>query len=347
MSTRLSPDDPNRRLAEKIGRALERGEDVHAVDSGGDDLMGALLEYRRAVRSDAQPSPPSGSEALWMRIEGQMVESDSSEAERRTSRQPVQRGRSVRSRIGAKLSTAWRLGTAAVVLALLGVAVWLLLPDADGRLVAEAGSEVTTYQAGGDATVQLRPQSALYRVGADEARRFRLEGEAVFAVAPQKNRPFEVVAGNALVRVRGTRFTVRGWSSKPAVYLEEGEVELVSRPQGKKSILRPGQRGRVAASGEIVVDSTAAGRYVDWLRGRMTLDARAARSAAAELEHHYDITIRLPSGVASETLSGTIVLEDTPDRSLRELGLALGGRFESTGAHRYHFRSASAPGKNQ
>lgn len=53
-----------------------------------------------------------------------------------------------------------------------------------------------------------------------------VKGEAHFEVAKDKNRPFEVYAGNRLVRAIGTAFSVYRLKDKIEVLVSEGKVEL-------------------------------------------------------------------------------------------------------------------------
>lgn len=77
-----------------------------------------------------------------------------------------------------------------------------------------------------------------------------LVGEAFFNVIPNPEKPFEIHAGEALVKVLGTSFTVRAYPENETVdvVVETGKVEVLNSTAGPQSepvgiFLEPGERG--------------------------------------------------------------------------------------------------------
>jgi transmembrane sensor len=354
MSDELSPIDPDREWAVRIGQALEDAADgpasLESLDAGDDATMQALLAYRHVVRAERATPPAETSERIWAGIEAEMDAAEQTAAdapveapsprERREERAPRRSGS---RRSGRTVPTAaWRMAVAAVVLVAAGMATWWITSAPSAPLVAEAQTAVATHTTADGSTVRLRPNSRLYRVSSEgdaagETARYRLEGEAVFAVTSRPDRTFEVEAGGAVVRVLGTRFTVRTWTPHPEVFLDEGRVELRSDRGGSPVVLQPGQRGVVQAGG-IDVGSARAETYSGWLEGTIAVDGRPAGSVAAELSYHYDVSIQLPDSVAAQTLSGRLRLTDRSS-TLRSFAIALGGRFIEAGEDRFVFRT--------
>jgi len=61
----------------------------------------------------------------------------------------------------------------------------------------------------------------------DNQRAVTLKGEALFAVEPEKERPFVIEAGRARIRVLGTSFLVQAYEGRPVqVTVKEGRVAL-------------------------------------------------------------------------------------------------------------------------
>ena len=241
-------------------------------------------------------------------------------------------------------AAVWRAVTAAAALAVVGVVAWWWMAEGtETALVAEAETRIVTYETAEGSVARLRPNSRLYRLPASAADgeenrvRFRLEGEAAFDVTPHAERVFEVEARGTVVRVLGTQFTVRTWTPDPEVFLTEGRVEVRAPSGDSPVILHPGQRA-VAGSEGIAVDSARAGSYVDWLTGQLTFEQRPARAVAAELGQHFGIAIRLPDSVATQTLTGRLLL-DSRAQSLQDFGVVLGGRFVEVEAGRFVLRS--------
>ncbi len=87
-------------------------------------------------------------------------------------------------------------------------------------MALEDGSRITV---GARSGVDVRFQ--------EQSRQVVLEsGQAFFEVAPDKSRPFTVIAGRAEVRVTGTKFDVRYDGDNVKVTVLEGRVELRRRP---------------------------------------------------------------------------------------------------------------------
>jgi hypothetical protein len=80
----------------------------------------------------------------------------------------------------------------------------------------------------GDAHVTLDPQSAIV-MERDGGGAVVERGAAWFAVAPRKQRPFAVRAGDTTIRVIGTRFRVAHSAELVAVEVEHGVVEVQHR----------------------------------------------------------------------------------------------------------------------
>lgn len=334
MSLSPSADDTSRELAARIGRLLDAGvslESPSARDALDDDVVRTLLTYRR---EHTLPEPSdAASERLWTRIEGEIAKEETRRSIRRTQREAREARRPARI---LPLRTAWAVA-AAVVVAVSGILWWTLsVTGPDARLVASAEQQITTYRTPDGSVVRLRPNSRLHRVATDEATRFRLTGEALFEVTERTDAPFEVEANGAVVRVLGTRFTVRTWTPDPEVFLDAGRVELRSPASGASAVLAPGQRGAVGDDGSVTTSEADAAAFTGWLERQMVFESRPARAVADELEQHYGVTLRLPASVAQQTLSGRVLLDDR-EQSLADLGAVLGGRFERVDDRTFRF----------
>jgi ferric-dicitrate binding protein FerR (iron transport regulator) len=318
MADAPSPSDQrDRDIAEQIGKLRKQGRALETSDLTKDAIVRALLAYRD--EQDMSPRPQQ-SARLWAAIEAETAE---------------QRGDKQDSATIVALPSAFRWAVAASV-AIAAVLAWLVFTDAsDPVQVAAATSSIETYTAPDGSKVRLRPYSTLYRIETDGERRYRLTGEAFFDVTTHPE-PFIVEAGALQVQVLGTRFVTHTWG-QPAVYLQEGRVQVSTEPSGERVVLQPGQRSTLTAAGALTpptnADSTA---VLDWLRAEMVLQGQPASDVVTELEQHFDLAITLPNAVVNETLTGRIAL-DTPQQSLADLGLVLGGQFERVRERTYRF----------
>jgi ferric-dicitrate binding protein FerR (iron transport regulator) len=90
-----------------------------------------------------------------------------------------------------------------------------------------SGSSPSTITVG-DAHVTLDAESAVVmpRGGASDSTAVLERGAAWFAIAPRANRQFVVVAGDAVVRVIGTKFRVARSEERVTVEVERGLVDV-------------------------------------------------------------------------------------------------------------------------
>lgn len=143
-----------------------------------------------------------------------------------------------------------------------------------------------------------------------------LEGEALFDVAKNKERPFLVLAKGTLVRAVGTSFTVSVLAKKPVrVVVKEGVVEF-RRTDGVSS-----KPVRVSANNQAVAPQAGAisatpiaeaklDRSLAWQYGRIAFNDETLRDAASEYARYSDIQITVDPAVANMTITGSFVSND-------------------------------------
>ena len=113
--------------------------------------------------------------------------------------------------------------------------------------------EQKTIQLTDHSIVQLNTNSRLEVDYSDNYRRLKLiQGEAHFDVAHNPERPFEVHAGQGLVRAIGTAFTVHIRKIDIEVIVTEGTVELNHAEQGSQSQQQPQQSPQKPPSAPII-----------------------------------------------------------------------------------------------
>ncbi|MFT7773942.1 FecR family protein [Roseateles sp.] len=154
-----------------------------------------------------------------------------------------------------------------------------------------------------------RGEVALYR----ERREVRLtEGQAMFQVARDEARPFDVWAGPLRVTVLGTRFAVRyttGDEGRVRVAVEEGHVRVASaRPTGGAAIeLSAGQQVDGDAGGRLgTVTAVAADGVAGWREGRLSFENATLAQVLDEFERYGATGLVLKdSRTAALRLTGT------------------------------------------
>ena len=145
-----------------------------------------------------------------------------------------------------------------------------------------------------------RAEVTLYR----QRREVRLsEGQVLFAVQPNPDQPFDVMAGHTRVTVVGTRFSVRhthsglSGSGGVSVVVEEGRVRVASQSaaghvqlaQGDEVVeLGAGQSVMASARGALRAVVRQPTAPAPWREGRVTFTGTSLAQALAELERYGD-----------------------------------------------------------
>jgi transmembrane sensor len=148
-----------------------------------------------------------------------------------------------------KPHTAWRSRRAAVALAavvLLAIATVIFIDRSKFNGVYTTGiGEQRTVQLLDGSTVELNARSTIQvRLTAEQRNVELLEGQALFSVAKDKQRPFVVRAGDAQVRAVGTEFDVYKKQAATVVTVVEGRVETYDSQDS------PGTAAIVLSAGE-------------------------------------------------------------------------------------------------
>jgi transmembrane sensor len=216
------------------------------------------------------------------------------------TRAPVPRRRfSVPERSGRSVLPRLVAAAGAVLLGL--AVVWQVLeirarPLFEQRYASARGQQQNVTLPDGSALLLdalTRAEAVLYR----DRREVRLhEGQILFSVAANAASPFTVLAGNARVRVVGTRFSVRHMPAGPLagdveVRVAEGRVEVTGRSADGRMMkpveLVAGQGLAVARDGTPGEAAPLAREEVaPWRAGRVAFDNVPLSQALAEFERY-------------------------------------------------------------
>ncbi len=307
-----------------IGRADDPGRNldhdlVHALDAEPDG--DALRAIWRDVPVPAELPVPDAAqrEAAWQRLRARLDAPVAGGPTVPPARAPMrtpdralldlQAVRAARNPWRA----AWRLA-AVIALMVTGAAVWQGVPE---TLTVPAGAAPRTVRLADASRITIAPGSTVrlqrgFRtpLGVLAAERtVRLAGEAFFDVG-RDGRPFVVHAGDATVRVLGTRFAVRsaGGDGEGLVVVEEGRVAvarvgtsmvtpgMVTLGAGQATALRPGE--------PLAVVPVAADRLTAWRSGGFAAFDESLATVTAALERRFGTEIRLAPGIpAAQRLS--------------------------------------------
>ena len=204
---------------------------------------------------------------------------------------------------------------AAAVVAL----VFALSPSPrETETLATSVAQRQSFTLGDGTRVELNAQTSLLVENSRGERRVRLaSGEAFFAVAKDKSRPFIVETPTGSVRVTGTVFNVRTDKiSELDVIVVEGSVHV--RPAGGASPRDPapltaGQRLSASLTG-VTVSTLAAGAVEDalaWRQGLIVFDRVPLREAVARFAHYHGRGVSVSDAAAAgQFVGGRFSLDD-------------------------------------
>lgn len=159
-----------------------------------------------------------------------------------------------------------------------------------------------------------------------------LNGEGLFEVTPDPNKPFIVHANEALITVLGTTFNVRAWSSsdKTTVAVAEGKVTLASdrrSTQQRSVIISKNQISSLSENEDPTPPrNTDIKRYLSWRQREMYFQSAPLNEVLDQLKHWYGLQFQLPDSTTGEQRV-TVFLENKPIEEILEV-LALINNFE-------------------
>ncbi|WP_394761417.1 FecR family protein [Phenylobacterium sp.] len=247
------------------------------------------------------------------------VEAASAEINDRLAAAPAPRARANRR--------GWLVagGLAAAATMALAVMPFSAIAPAATMTFATAKGEHRTVKLADGSTVELNAGTQLsVTLGRHQRRLVMPQGEAVFDVAADKDRPFLIAVGDRTVRVVGTRFDVRHRGDQLSVTVERGVVEV--RPNdgvaGRSFRLHPGQRLDTAQGAPAVQLSVVDPRQIEsWRTGRLIYRDQPLSDVIVDLNQQFARPIVLEDPALAQTrVSGVLVLDDQ-DAVIRRLAL--------------------------
>ncbi|MDB5424925.1 MAG: hypothetical protein JWQ29_2341 [Phenylobacterium sp.] len=140
------------------------------------------------------------------------------------------------------------------------------------------------------------------------------DGEAIFDVAHDAQRPFTVEASNRVVRVVGTQFDVRNRQGELIVTVARGRVQVrpaVSAASGREFLLTPGQRLEIDRAGVEELKAVDPQEAFSWRAGRLVYRGQPLADVVADLNRQFVEQIEIADPELGRIpITGVIVLDD-------------------------------------
>ena len=226
------------------------------------------------------------------------------------------------------------LGSVAAGIAIAGMAGaawWLSVAPDDSPLTVSTGlGEQRSVALDDGSVLELNTQSTVRVVLGPELRRAELiEGEALFDIAKDPDRPFVVEVDDTLIRVVGTRFNVRRFDEATTVTVLEGEVavsQAATRPDNNNQAsggvaqlpvealkLRPGMQTTVGkAITRTEPEMVDAEKVIAWTDRRLIFEGATIDHIVAEFNrYNTQRLIVTDTAIGSRRLTGTFDANDT------------------------------------
>lgn len=160
-----------------------------------------------------------------------------------------------------------------------------------------------------------------------------LVGEGYFEVAKNKEKVFQVYAGDMKVKVTGTEFNVRSYPKDHLmeVSLINGGVDVFANDKYVR--LKPDEKAIYdRETGQLYSESTDAYKSALWTTGRLSFVNTSFIEILKDIERKYNVKIHIESGkVGNEYFSGSINLEMSLQEVFNFIDVDKKYRFEISG----------------
>jgi len=218
----------------------------------------------------------------------------------------------------------------AIAAALVGmIGYGALAPDGSAYAVETGAGEHRTITLADGSRIDLNGATRLM-LDRDRPRFARLEqGEALFTIVHDPDSPFEVAAGDDLLRDVGTVFNVERERDRLEVGVAEGAV--LFNPDDEAVALDPGMALRRLTGRPPELLRRESDAVTGWREGRLSYASATVGEVAADLSRNLGVVVTADSGVAQRTFTGVIVLDRNSEGAVDRAAQVLGVGAQRTG----------------
>ena len=208
----------------------------------------------------------------------------------------------------------WVAGLAAASVVVTACLGWWLTLSRPEQFQTKLGEQRSVLLADGSRVTLNTASKIEVRLQADHRVIQLLQGEVLFDVVHDALRPFDVHAGNVVVRAVGTQFDIDRRATRTAVTVVEGRVAMIAADS------RTGNLPVLSAGDRVVVDSAGPGalehdvnlaEVTAWTQHQLVFHHRPLGEVADELNRYNvgRIEIRSPS-LREQEVTGTFRSND-------------------------------------
>jgi transmembrane sensor len=204
--------------------------------------------------------------------------------------------------------------------------------ELNNSLTTPYGGEYKVTLADGS-TVWLNAGSSLKYATAFNGtdRVVELTGEGYFEVAPDKTKPFHVMANGTEVKVLGTKFNVKAYNTdkQVATTLVSGAVAI--QHGSAASTIKPNQQAIVLGDNIAISNKSKneMSQVLAWKNGLINLQGESVQSILEQIKRWYNVDTQIEAGTPETTniLTGTVERSQPLPKVLELLNTNLSVRF--------------------
>lgn len=149
-----------------------------------------------------------------------------------------------------------------------------------------------------------------------------MQGEAMFSVEHDRDRPFVVEAGSGKVTVTGTRFDVRRDASETRVVVEQGTVKVQGRDAADNDFisLTAGLGTRVDTQGKVAAAyAVNPAELTAWRSGKLVFNNASLRDVAEEVSRYREKPLTVSNDKVGNLRLTSVFKSDNTDALLKAL----------------------------
>ncbi len=220
----------------------------------------------------------------------------------------------------------WISSVAAVVFAVVSLSLFLAGRDVVTCL-SSSDSAVGSFVLPDGSQVWLNKGSRLYYSGELDGRKrmVRLEGEAFFDVAEDREHPFIVEAHDLDITVLGTEFTVSAYDeSIVTAYLQEGSIMATGPGLEEGIILTPNHSITYdRTKGAYIKECVLASNHTSWIGDRLVFNNTSLYDIMENLCHWYNMDISCDDEAFAKATKLSLTIRQEPLHEILEAVEAL------------------------
>lgn len=260
-----------------------------------DQEFATLIQtLQTATRLQEKPSRPVDIEAMWHEFQEKASSHASTNIFKMVPSRRMQRAR--------RLSPVFRLAAMVIIALSFTLIISQGLKHFSHQEMLAEQYETINVNNGGRLNVSLSDGSQVTVDAGSELRYFTryenerhvyLKGEAAFNVAHDAERPFYVHAGNAIIRVVGTRFNVRSWEANQNVVVTVAEgrvlVGLADSLQSPTTLLTKGEQSTITSNQVLPKKYVDPEQYFAWMKNEIYFENAPVKEVVSQLERWYNL----------------------------------------------------------